>query len=134
MFTWRNVCYFYGLCYFNSQRVLTWDFVLGGMKSFHFDVWSISSNCLYEIPRNETHRGFYFIAIILTEMKLYFGWKMLCKHYPEMKSYENKHLRMRILREHTIGIAIVEFELQSKMSCAKEKKHYLAVFPSESST
>ena len=24
------------------------------------------------------------------------GYEMLCKHYPEMKSYERKHLRMQM--------------------------------------
>ena len=29
---------------------------------------------LREIPRNETHWGCYFIVVIFTEMKFYFGW------------------------------------------------------------
>ena len=58
----------------NSKRVLTWDFILGETKYFHFGVWSISYNCLHDAARTETRCGSYFIAFILTETKFHFGW------------------------------------------------------------
>ena len=33
----------------------------------------VSYNCLHEIAQSETHRGRYFILVILIEMKFYFG-------------------------------------------------------------
>lgn len=66
-------------------------FHLGEMIFFQLGVWPISFNCLDDIPRNEFHCGCYSIAVILTD-EISFG-KMLCKHYPKIKSYENKHLR-----------------------------------------
>ena len=41
------------------QRVFTWDFISSEILSF---------NCLYDTARSETHRGCYFIVVILTEM------------------------------------------------------------------
>ena len=73
----------------------------------------------------------YFTAVILIKMKFHFGDKMLCKQYPEMTSYENKHLRMQIKRKHTIRIPVVKFVLQSKASCSKEIEYYLSLFPNE---
>ena len=48
------------------------------------------------------------------------GDKILCRHYPEMKSFENKHLRMRVFHQNkrAIQIVAVAFELQSKVFCA----------------
>ena len=40
---------------------------------FYFGVWSISSSCLHDTTRNETHCGCYFTAVILTGMKIHFG-------------------------------------------------------------
>ena len=45
---------------------------------------------------------------------------MLCRHYPEMKSSERKHLQMRIFYNKKARFVIVTFELQPKVSCAKE--------------
>ena len=39
------------------------------MKYFDFDAWSISYNYSHDATRNETHCGFDFIAVILTEIK-----------------------------------------------------------------
>ena len=51
-------------------------YVLEGVcMRFQFGIWLIAFNCLYEIPRNEIHWGCYFIAVILTERKFYFGWQ-----------------------------------------------------------
>ena len=50
----------------------------------------------HEIPRNETHCGCCFIAVILTEMKFISGGKVLYKHYYVIKSYENKHMGRQI--------------------------------------
>ena len=55
---------------------------------------------------------------------------MLCKHYPENKSFERNYLRMQIWKKHTIQIVVVPFELQSKVPFDKETK-YLSIFPSE---
>ena len=63
--------------------MLTWDFISGEMKYFHFGVCSISYNCLHDPTRNETHCGWYFIAVILKEMKFHSGHKTPYKHYPK---------------------------------------------------
>ena len=50
------------------------------MKYFQVGVWSNSYSCLDKIPRNKTHCGCYFIAVILTVMNFISGGKpVLCK-------------------------------------------------------
>ena len=44
------------------KKVFTWDF-------------TSSDNCLYGIPRAETYCGWYFIAMILMELKFCFEWQ-----------------------------------------------------------
>ena len=58
-----------------TQRVFTWDFILGKMKYFQFSAMSISYNCLYKVPWNETHWGFYFMVVMLIEMKFHLANK-----------------------------------------------------------
>lgn len=62
-----------------------------------------------------------FYYVVLIEIKFPFRWKMLCKHYPKMKSSESTHLRMRMQRKRAIRIVAAAFELQSKLPCAKHE-------------
>ena len=77
-------------------RMFTWDFISSEIIFFN----SVFQNCFNEIPRNETHRGCYLIAVILTKTRFHFGWYTFCKHYPEIKSSKRKHLPMRIFHEN----------------------------------
>ena len=63
--------------------MLTWDFISGEMKHFHFSVWSISCNCLYHITLSETHCGCYFISVIWKNLNLISTGKISWKHYPK---------------------------------------------------
>ena len=100
LFSW--VCHYWHVNLFEVEefivysfwRVLTWDFISGKMKYFHFGFWSISYNCLHETTQNGTHCGCHFIAVILAEMNFFFffisGDKTSCKHYPKWNHW-NAH-------------------------------------------
>ena len=90
LFSW--VCHYWHVNLFEVEefivysfwRVLTWDFISGKMKYFHFGFWSISYNCLHETTQNGTHCGCHFIAVILAEMIFFFFFS-----FPEIKHHVN---------------------------------------------
>ena len=98
--------------------MFTWDFISGEMTFFQFGIPLISYNCLHENPRNEAHCAAGVIFLRSLWRKLYFisSDKMLCKHYPQ-----NEIIRKETAAENVLfKIAVVTFELQSKVLCIKE--------------
>ena len=65
------------------------------IQYFQFGVWSISYDCLHEIPLNE-------IRCVISLRSFWIKWnlissdKIFWKHYPKMKPFEKKHLHLRI--------------------------------------
>ena len=57
------------------------------------------------------------------------GYKITCKHYSKMKSYERKYHRMQLLKKFVNQIFVMRFKLQSEVPCAKKAKYmYISVF------
>ena len=63
---------------------------------FQFSVWSVTYNCLHEIPQNEIRCRCYSLHLFWLKWNFISGDKIFCKHYPEMKSFEKKYLCWRI--------------------------------------
>ena len=116
-FSWKNKVSFFNHSIL-LQRMFTWDFILNEPKFFQFGVWSISYNCLHEIPRNKTHCRCHFISLILPEMK----FNSVGKCYVNNTSkwiHTKKNIWPCVYKE----IVVMEIQLQSK--------NYISVFPNE---
>lgn len=74
------------------------------------------------------------IVFIWTDMKFYFRYKMLCKPYPEMKSYQKNVCSCKYRGNILLELVLWHLSCNQKCFVQKNKNKYLSAFSTKLAT